>query len=104
MASSDDGDVARSRLGAIARTAGREVDDLRDDQAYDEPEPPTRGSLSDRLTAVRWGTGYRGSAALAGVGVLAVLVTVGVLWRDRPVPDPVPPLPTVTVCSVVGTW
>ncbi|MEV1135025.1 ComEA family DNA-binding protein [Rhodococcus coprophilus] len=97
MASSDDGDVARSRLGAIARTAGREVDDLRDDQGYDEPEPPPTTTLSDRLLAARWSTGHRGTAALAGVGVLAVLVTVGVLWRDRPVPDPVPPLPTVEI-------
>ncbi len=99
MASSDDGQLARSRLGAIARTAGREVDHLGDDQAYDEPEPPPTTTLSDRLLAARWSTGHRGTAALAGVGVLAVLVTAGVLWRDRPVPDPVPPLPAVEIAA-----
>lgn len=99
MASSDDGDVARSRLGAIARTAGREVEDLWDTEPYDDPEPLPTTSLRDRLHAAQWSTGHRGTAALAGVGVLAVLVTAGVLWRDRPVPDPVPPLPSIEIAA-----
>ena len=107
MASTDGGDLARSRLGAIARTAGRvgagmhEADEVAGTAGeYDEPEPyPPR--LTERIAAARWATGHRGSVALAGVAVLAVVIALGVVWRDRPVPEPVPPLPSVD--SVVAT-
>ena len=107
MASTDGGDLARNRLGAIARTAGRVGAEMReaDEVAgtageYDEPEPyPSR--LTERIGAARWATGHRGSVALAGVAVLAVVIALGVVWRDRPVPEPVPPLPSVD--SVVAT-
>lgn len=107
MASTDGGDLARNRLGAIARTAGRvgvethEGDEVAGPAGeYDEPEPyPSR--LTERIAAARWATGHRGSVALAGVAVLAVVIALGVVWRDRPVPEPVPPLPSVD--SVVAT-
>lgn len=108
MASTDGGDLARNRLGAIARTAGRvgaemhEVDEVADTAGeYDEPEPyPSR--LTERIAAARWGTGHRGSVALAGVAVLAVVIALGVVWRDRPVPEPVPPLPSVESAVVTA--
>jgi len=119
MASSDDHDVVRTRLDAIARsvaTSGEESrdssDDYRDhryggsgydaDGYGDEPDiPPAR--LVDRIAAARWGTGRGGTAALAGVGVLAALVAVGVVWSDRPVPEAVPPLPSVEVVAASTT-
>lgn len=108
MASSEDGDLARTRLGAITRSSAGMPEEppwAGDDRRWADPDGgddiarsgagPER--LVDRLTAARWDTGRRGTAALALVGVLAATVALVVVWRDRPVPEPVPPLPRVEV-------
>lgn len=58
------------------------------------------GSVSDRLAAARWEFGRRGVAAVAAVACAAAVVAVAVAWRDRAVPDPVPPLPAVETVAV----
>ncbi|MEV8193874.1 ComEA family DNA-binding protein [Rhodococcus pyridinivorans] len=111
MASSDHRDLARTRLGAITRSSAMPAEPpwTDDRSANDHPwadpddgdEPlhsgPGRERFVDRLTAARWDTGRRGTAALAAIGVLAAAVALVVVWRDRPVPEPVPPLPRVEV-------
>ncbi|WP_068159647.1 ComEA family DNA-binding protein [Rhodococcus phenolicus] len=106
MGSGDDGERVRSRLDAIARAAGDYGEESpagggradRDDGygPADEPEPLR---LSDRLRAARWQTGRGGTAALGVVGVVAALVAFVVVWRDQPVPQAVPPLPSVSAVS-----
>lgn len=106
MGSGDDGERVRSRLDAIARAAGDYGEDSpvaggradRDDGygPADEPEPLR---LSDRLRAARWQTGRGGTAAVGVVGVVAALVAFVVVWRDQPVPQAVPPLPSVSAVS-----
>ncbi|UYP17599.1 ComEA family DNA-binding protein [Rhodococcus sp. Z13] len=109
MASSDPRDLVRTRLGAIARSAEMPdippwTDDDRWPDAEDDPdESPSRVGILDRLAAARWDTGRRGTAALAAVGVLAAVVTLVVLWRDRPVAEPVPPLPSVEIAAPTAT-
>ncbi|UZF43474.1 ComEA family DNA-binding protein [Rhodococcus rhodochrous] len=109
MASSDHRDLARTRLGAITRSSAmpaeppwtddRSANDhpWADPDDGDEPLHPGRERFVDRLTAARWDTGRRGTAALAAIGVLAAAVALVVVWRDRPVPEPVPPLPRAEV-------
>ena len=113
MASSDHRDLARTRLGAITRssadmpaepswTNGRPTNDdhpWADPDGDDEPvhSGAVRERFADRLTAARLDTGRRGTVALAGIGVLAAIVALVVVWRDRPVAEPVPPLPRVEV-------
>jgi competence protein ComEA len=123
-----DGDLARTRLDAIARAdaigrvepahshsgsressgsvgvGGFEYADDADE--YDLPvghsgqdEVAGLQSVVERMRAARWDTGRGGSMALAGVALVAVLVAVVVVWRDRPVPEAVPPLPTVEVVA-----
>lgn len=112
MASSTDRDPARTRLHAIARGAGTDDDtfapfgfgtDTPDGDAFDangsdSGETGDRAmspTLRQRLEAARWDTSRRGVVAVAAVAVAAVLVAGAVVWRDRPVPEPVPPLPPV---------
>ena len=110
MASSDHRDLARTRLGAITRSSAMPAEPPWTDETStndhpwadpDDDEPVHSGSgrerFVDRLTAARWDTGRRGTAALAAIGVLAATVALVVVWRDRPVPEPVPPLPGVEV-------
>ncbi|MEU5843284.1 ComEA family DNA-binding protein [Rhodococcus sp. NPDC047139] len=111
MASSDHGDLARTRLGAITRpTAGMPEeppwvgDERWPDPAVDDGRARSGADsdrLVDRLRTARWDTGRRGTAALALVGVLAAAVALVVVLRDRPVPEPVPPLPRVEVVEPV---
>ncbi|MBS9371512.1 ComEA family DNA-binding protein [Rhodococcus sp. B50] len=118
MASSDHCDLARTRLGAITRSStgmpaeppwtndGSANDDhpWADPDGDDEPgrSDAVRERFADRLSAARWDTGRRGTAALAGIGVLAAAVALVVVWRDRPVAEPVPPLPRVEVVESVA--
>lgn len=109
MGSGDDGERVRSRLDAIARAAGDYGEELptggradRDDgYGSGEPEPgaPEPLRLIDRLRAARWQTGRGGTAALGVVGVVAALVAFVVVWREQPVPQAVPPLPSVVTGS-----
>lgn len=111
MASSDHRDLARTRLGAITRSSAMPAEPPWTDDTSTNEHPwadPDAGDealhtgagrerLVDRLTAARWDTGRRGTAALVVIGVFAAAVALVVVWRDRPVPEPVPPLPKVEV-------
>lgn len=67
MASSDDCELARSRLGAIARTAGRDVEDLgtrrrRRPRTHTDDKPersPPRRPMEHRTRIVRHARGVR---------------------------------------------
>lgn len=61
----------------------------------DEPEPPTWRDrlIPERFRHARLDPGRRGAAAMAGIGLIAALVTAIVVWWDRPAAQPVPPLP-----------
>lgn len=119
MGSSDERELVRARLDAIAGTTGELprhgrgpdvssggdpefVDETFADGPFDANWLPSP-RLSDRLVAARWDTGRRGTVALASVGIVAALVALVVVWRDRPVPEPVPPLPTVEVATVAAS-
>lgn len=102
-----DGDLARTRLDAIVRsgTIGRvghddadEYDDLLADRSG-QGEVTGPQSVIERMRSARWDAGRGGSRALAGVAAVAVLVAAVVVWRDRPVPEAVPPLPAVEVVA-----
>lgn len=112
MGSGDDGERVRSRLDAIARAAGDhgaagdygeassaagDRDGRDDGYGLAGEAEPLR--LIDRLRAARWQTGRGSTAALGVVGVAAALVAFIVVWRDQPVPQPVPPLPSVSTVS-----
>ncbi|MEZ7236865.1 ComEA family DNA-binding protein [Rhodococcus sp. GXMU-t2271] len=106
MGSSDEHDLVRSRLDAIARSTGDRPPVAPTVPADDDPYPwyDAAGTADppgpiERLRAARWQTGRRGTGALAVVGVVVVLVTLVVTWRDRPVAEPVPPLPAVEVAA-----
>ncbi|CCW10682.1 ComEA family DNA-binding protein [Rhodococcus aetherivorans] len=108
MGSSDEHDLVRSRLDAIARSAGDRASAAPTipHQADDDPHPwyDPAGTVEppgplERLRAARWQTGRGGAGALAAVGVVAVLATLVVVWGDRPVAEPVPPLPAVEVAA-----
>ncbi|MBH0120259.1 ComEA family DNA-binding protein [Rhodococcus sp. CX] len=104
MGSGDEGERVRSRLDAIARAAGdygadgdyRAAGDDGEESPVGESEPLR---LIDRLRAARWQTGNGGTAALGVVGIVAALVAFVVVWRDQPVPQAVPPLPSVSTAS-----
>ncbi|WP_420753513.1 helix-hairpin-helix domain-containing protein [Rhodococcus sp. O3] len=109
MGSGDEGERVRFRLDAIARAAGDHgatgdyraagdgaVGDFGEEPPVGEPEPLR---LVDRLRASRWQTGHGGTAALGVVGIVAALVAFVVVWRDQPVPQAVPPLPSVSTVS-----
>ncbi|WP_254205913.1 helix-hairpin-helix domain-containing protein [Nocardia alni] len=51
--------------------------------------------VPERFRGVRWNPGWRGVLVLAGVGMAAVAVAAAVAQRERPVAQPVPPLPAV---------
>lgn len=102
MGSSDEHDLVRRRLDGIARSAGDRPPAAPDDDPY--PWYDAAGTADppgpfERLRAARWQTGRGGTGALAVVGVVVVLVTLVVTWRDRPVAEPVPPLPAVEVAA-----
>ncbi|WP_063037893.1 ComEA family DNA-binding protein [Nocardia grenadensis] len=63
----------------------------------DEPAPAGRWDrlIPDRFRGARLDTGRRGVAAMAGIGLLAALLTVVMVLWDRPVAQSVPPLPAV---------
>lgn len=52
--------------------------------------------VPERFRGMRVDPGRRGVVALAGVGLLAVIVAMVVVLRERPVAQPVPPLPAVS--------
>ncbi|MGN5240757.1 ComEA family DNA-binding protein [Rhodococcus sp. SJ-3] len=102
-----DGDLARTRLDAIVRSetigrVGNDEPDEFDDLLPDRSRPDEAGeslSVLERMRTARWDAGRGGGKALAAVAVVAVLVAVVVVWRDRPVPESVPPLPAVEVLA-----
>ncbi|WP_228809523.1 ComEA family DNA-binding protein [Nocardia otitidiscaviarum] len=51
--------------------------------------------LPERLRGTRWDPGQRGALALAGVGLLAVLIAGAMALRDGPVTQAVPPIAAV---------
>lgn len=63
----------------------------------DEPAPAGWRDrlIPDRFRGARLDTGRRGVAAMAGIGLLAALLTVVMVLWDRPVAQSVPPLPAV---------
>lgn len=129
MRSSDRETGARARLGAIVASStantgtrsdfgSRDITDHRapfgdpdragdddsgtgfDDYLYDEVVPAAaHESLLDRLRSARWEVGGRGTFALAVVGVSAAVVALMVAWNGRPVPEAVPPLPSVELIA-----
>ncbi|NLV79283.1 MAG: ComEA family DNA-binding protein [Rhodococcus sp.] len=104
---SDHEDLARTRLDAIAH-GGREIrrdepDVWATDPTEDDDEHgggARRIGVSERLAAARWDVGRRGMAAVAAVACTAALVAAVVAWRERAVPDPVPPLPSIATVDV----
>jgi competence protein ComEA len=68
----------------------------------DEPAPPGRWDrlIPDRFRGARLDTGRRGVAAMAGIGLLAGLLTVVMVLWDRPVAQSVPPLPAVAPAAL----
>lgn len=63
----------------------------------DEPAPAGWRDrlIPDRFRDARLDTGRRGVAAMAGIGLLAGLLTVVMVLWDRPVAQSVPPLPAI---------
>ncbi|MGF6886190.1 competence protein ComEA [Nocardia sp. GAS34] len=59
--------------------------------------------VPERFRGLRVHPGRRGVLALAGVGVAAVLVAAAAAQRERPVAEPVPPLPAVQTAEATGT-
>ncbi len=51
--------------------------------------------VPERFREVRWNPGRRGVLVLAGVGMVAVAVAAAVAQGEKPVAQPVPPLPAV---------
>lgn len=106
----DHRDHVRTRLGALTRSPAEMPGDppwAHVDSTWTDPEPHDdiersgvpRERFVDRLATARWDTGRRGTVALALVGVFAAVLALVVVWRDRPVPEPVPPLPSVEVVA-----
>src|SRR5574340_1287116 len=67
----------------------------------DADELPSRW-LPERWRGARLNPGRPGAVALAVVGVVAALVAVILVWRDRPVAQQVPPLPAIEVPAPSG--
>ncbi|MFI5715987.1 ComEA family DNA-binding protein [Nocardia sp. NPDC051750] len=61
----------------------------------DEPVPLTwrERLIPQRFQGARLDPGRHGTATMAGIGLVALLVTLVVVFWERPVPQPVPPLP-----------
>ncbi|MET8797963.1 ComEA family DNA-binding protein [Nocardia sp. NPDC004568] len=68
----------------------------------DEPAPAGWRDrlIPDRFRGARLDTGRRGVMALAGTGLLAGLLTVVMVLWERPVAQPVPPLPAVVPAAM----
>ncbi|MGW6332881.1 helix-hairpin-helix domain-containing protein [Nocardia rhamnosiphila] len=68
----------------------------------DEPAPPGWWDrlIPDRFRGARLDSGRRGVAAMAGIGLLAGLLTVVMVLWDRPVAQSVPPLPAVATAAM----
>lgn len=68
----------------------------------DDPAPPGWRDrlIPDRFRGARLDSGRRGVAAMAGIGLLAGLLTVVMVLWDRPVAQSVPPLPAVATAAM----
>lgn len=75
-----------------------------------DPEPPAvlplrrpgrlaRRWVPDSLRHARWEPGRTGALALCAVAAVAALVAAAGVWRDRPVAEPVPPMPALVTES-----
>ncbi|MEV3961106.1 ComEA family DNA-binding protein [Nocardia sp. NPDC050193] len=114
MAPHDERERVRRQLGGHLGELPRDDPDSRarpwPDSAFAEPdavrtprwlddEPAPAGwrdrLIPDRFRGARLDTGRRGVAAMAGIGLLAGLLTVVMVLWDRPVARPVPPLPAI---------
>lgn len=111
MARQDERERVRRQLGGFFDGAPREQPDTdapRPDTAFtddddsvrtprwlDEPAPPTwrERLLPPRFQGARLDPGRRGVVTMAGIGLVAFLVTLVVVFWERPVAQPVPPLP-----------
>ncbi|MGI5220825.1 helix-hairpin-helix domain-containing protein [Nocardia sp. CA-290969] len=111
MARQDERERVRRQLGGFFDGRPREeldTDTPRPDTAFtddddsvrtprwlDEPAPLTwrERLLPPRFQGARLDPGRRGVVIMAGIGVVAFLVTLVVVFWERPVAQPVPPLP-----------
>ena len=101
--SSDRAQRSRHRLSQLAAepSSGSEV------SADTEMLPPARG-WRERWLPARWrgarlDPGRHGALALAAVAAVAAIIAATTVWRDRPVAQPVPPLPAVSLVPLSGT-
>ncbi|WP_280462328.1 ComEA family DNA-binding protein [Nocardia carnea] len=111
----------------VHRQLGGYLGGRRDDSGIDAPHPNTALTDDDdgvrtprwldagpgaptwrerlippRFRGVRLDPGRRGMATMAGVGLLAFLVTLVVVFWERPVAQPVPPLPAAHPAALPG--
>ncbi|QXQ14929.1 ComEA family DNA-binding protein [Skermania piniformis] len=93
MGERDGYERVRHRLGVLA---GEPAERDRPDEPHPAPDPgsPARW-IPERLRSARIHPGRRGAAVLVVIGLLAAGLAMIVVWRDRPVAAPLPPLPAV---------
>ena len=115
----DDPQGARTRLMALRVPA--EPDDKQPPEAVVADELPqtapsdrtgtpvtSRGGrlvrrwVPDPLRDARWEPGRPGALALSLVAALAAVIAAVGVWRERPVPEPIPALPLVTTDTALG--
>lgn len=104
--SSDPPQRSRHRLAQLAAelSTGSAVED--DSAVVAEPLPPPRG-WRERWLPARWrgarvDPGRHGALALAAVAAVAAVIAATGVWRDRPVAQPVPPLPAMSLVPLSG--
>ena len=102
-----------NRLTAEQQPEPGAEDEVRRGSAAAEPglaetvvADPARG-WRGRWLPVRWqgarvDPGRHGALALAGVAAVAAVIAAAGVWRDRPVVQPVPPLPAVSLAPLAS--
>ncbi|MGH3919360.1 MAG: helix-hairpin-helix domain-containing protein [Pseudonocardiaceae bacterium] len=120
--STDTGSPQHARARLVALHAPRQLGDeelpegfpadgphqIRGDGATDLPAASGGGRLVRRwvpgpLRDARWEPGRPGALALSLVAALAAVIAAVGVWRERPVPEPVPVLPLVTAAAPTAT-
>jgi len=104
--SNDRAQRSRHRLTHLAGEARTEP--VVEDEAASVPGPlPPPRNWRDRWLPARWhgarlDPGRHGALALAAVAAVAAVIAATGVWRDRPVPQPVPPLPAMSLAPLPG--
>ncbi|GAB2691481.1 ComEA family DNA-binding protein [Nocardia thraciensis] len=89
------------------RSGGEEVEGPRVPQWLREPRgrevPWHERLIPERLRGTRLDPGRRGVLVLAAAGLVAVLLAAAAIHRERPVAQPVPPLPAVRTSTATAS-